>query len=329
MTTVVTGASGHLGDNLVRELIRRGHSVRAVYLGHRGALADLECESVRADIRDSAAMTRVLAGADTLYHLAAIISIDGDPSGAVRATNVAGVRNVMRCALAAGVRRVVHCSSIHAFDLTAQDRTLDEHSPRSQPGRQGAYDVSKADGEVEVRKLVADGLDAVIVNPTGVIGPRDPRPSRMGRVFLQLARRQMPALVRGGFNWVDVRDVVAGAIAAAEKGRTGENYLLSGHWASVRELADITESVLGVRAPRVEIPLSVVQPVAALATWYGRWRGQEPLFTREALAALAANRYISCDKARRELDFRPRPLTETVADLYDWFQRAGILERSR
>lgn len=329
MMTVVTGASGHLGNNLVRALLQRGESVRALCLEDSSSLEGLECEVALADVRDADAMKRALADADMVYHLAALISINGGLNGAVHAINVVGVRNVMQSALENGVRRVVHCSSIHAFDLNATGGAIDEQTDRPRPGKQGAYDLSKAAGEVEVRKAIADGLDAVIVNPTGVIGPGDPRPSRMGRVFLMLAQRRMPALVNGGFDFVDVRDVVAGALAAAERGRTGENYILSGAWTSVRNLATIAQSVTGVRAPRFTVPMFLARIGAPFASLYGRIRKREPLFTSESLHALRANRDISHAKAAEQLGYQPRPLADTIADTYDWFEQAGMLSLSR
>lgn len=325
MTIAVTGASGHLGANLVRALLTRGHRVRALYKGARAALDGLACECISADVRDTTSIRRALDGVDTLYHLAAVISIRGAMDGAVRAVNVHGVANVMRCAREVGVRRVVHCSSVHAFDLMQSKGTIDETSARPRPGKAPVYDVSKADGEIEVRTAIDAGLDAVIINPAGCIGPCDFVPSRMGEVFMMLARRQLPALVQGGFNWVDVRDVVEGAITAAERGRTGENYILSGHWKSPRQLAVIAASVTGVPAPRFDAPMLLARVGAPFSSALSRVRGREPLYTSESLVTLRSNRRISCAKATRELDFSARPIEQTIADLYAWYERVGML----
>src|SRR5690606_27232462 len=148
--------------------------------------------------------------------------------------------------LAVGVRRLVHCSSIHAYDVEeCAGEPVSERSPRATRATLPAYDRSKAAGEDEVRRVVERGLDAVVINPTAVVGPIDEQPSRVGRVLRALWRRRLPALVDGGFDWVDVADVVAGLRAAADRGRTGENYLLSGHRRSFRELAEIASACAG------------------------------------------------------------------------------------
>ncbi len=213
MITAVTGATGHVGASLVRGLLDDGRTVRAINRRPSASLAGLDVEFVVADVLDRVALQRALRGVDVVYHLAGLISISGDPDGHVRATNVDGVRNAATAALDAGVRRFVHCSSIHAFDLE-QPGVLTETSPRAVARQLPAYDRSKAAGEVEVRRVVDQGLDAVITNLTGVLGPNDFTPSRMGAVFLALVRRRIPALVAGGFDWVDVRDATAGMMAA-------------------------------------------------------------------------------------------------------------------
>jgi dihydroflavonol-4-reductase len=327
MTTIVTGASGHLGGVLVRALIARGHRVRALYRHDQRALAGLDCTCMAIDVTDIESLKPAFEGGDLLFHLAALISITGGQGGLVEATNVQGVRNVMECALAAGVRRVVHCSSVHAFDLSArQHGTIDETGERPKPGKQGAYDLSKAAGEAQVRAAIARGLDAVIINPSGVIGPCDFKPSRMGQVFIKLAQRRLPATVRGGFDFVDVRDVIGGAIAAAERGRTGDNYILSGSWQSTADLARMAQAVTGARAPRMNTPMFLARMGAPFATLYARVRGSEPLYTAESLAALRAHPVISHAKATAELDYRPRPIEQGIADIYEWFARAGVLE---
>ena len=323
---VVTGASGHVGGNLVRALLARGRRVRTlVREAEAPALDGLEVERVRADVRDPDSLRPVFKEADVVYHLAALISIAGDRDGEVPAINVDGVKNVARAALACRVRRLVHCSSIHAYRIDLTERPIDETCARSDVPGGGAYDRSKARGEVELRRVIDEGLDAVVVNPTGILGPMDFRPSRMGRVFLKLQSRSMPALIDGGFDWVDVRDVVAGILAAGEKGRTGENYILSGAWQSVRDVGKMAESVTGVPAPRVVVPMGLARTAAPFATLFGHVTGGEPLFTTESLAALRANRAIDSSKAKRELGHSPRPTLETIRSVYEWFASAGML----
>jgi dihydroflavonol-4-reductase len=332
MTTVVTGASGHVGANLVRTLLERGDKVRAVFRSHDGppaSLRGLDVETVHADVRDEDAVTRALAGAELVFHLAAVISISGDRGGVVSETNIRGVRNVARAARAAGARRLVHTSSIHAFFIADRSQAIRESSPRAARPESGAYDLSKAGGEAELRAVIAEGLDAVVVNPTGIVGPNDFGPSRMGRVVLQLATRTLPSLIDGGFDFVDVRDVVAALIAASEKGRTGENYLAGGHWHSFAEIAAMVERATGAAPPALTTPTWLVKLGLPFVTAYGALTGQEPLYTGESLAAAAACQKIDCSKAAAELGHAPRPLEETVRDTCAWFESAGMLSPRR
>jgi nucleoside-diphosphate-sugar epimerase len=325
MTVVVTGANGHVGANLVRLLLQRGQRVRALIHRNENALQGLDIERVRGDVLEPASLRAAFDGAEIVFHLASVISICGDRDGVVATTNVRGAANVAEAARECRVRRLVHTSSVHAFMQEPLAEPLDERRRKVDTPRYPAYDRSKAAGEAEVRKVIAQGLDAVIVNPTGVIGPYDYAPSRMGRMFLNFYRRQVAALVPGGFNWVDVRDLVTSIIAASERGRTGENYLLPGHWQSVAALASITEKITGVPSPRFTCPMGLARLGARVMDVYGWVTGGEPLFTAESLHALRANRRVIGDKAARELGHQARPTQETVRAVYEWFAQAGLM----
>jgi dihydroflavonol-4-reductase len=327
---VVTGASGHLGGNVVRALVATGASVRAVDVRRGAALQGVDVEFVEGDVLDPSALQKAFAGAEFVLHLAAKISIAGDPDGSVRRVNVDGVRHVADAALAAGVRRLVHCSSLHAYDVGSIAGPVREDGRRATDSSLPAYDRSKAAGEDELRRVVDQGLDAVILNPSGMFGPVDPEPSRMGRVLLAMFRGRMPVTVRGAFDWVDVRDVAAALIAATEQGRRGENYLVGGHRASVTDLARLAAEVSGRTPPRVAAPLAPVQLAARAALRLaGPRRAGRLLLTPESLHALATDPVVDCSKAAAELGYRPRPLGETVGDLYAAFVAEGRLTPRR
>lgn len=330
MTTVVTGATGHVGGNLVRALLTEGRTVRVlVRQDDPPALRGLSVERVGGDVRDPDSLTRAFVGCEVLYHAAAVISIIGGQRGLVHAVNVEGARNVAEAAVDAGVRRMVHFSSVHAFQQSPLHVPLDENRARVASRGAPAYDRSKAAGEAAVREVIRRRrLDAVIVHPAAVLGRHDYRPSRMGQVFLDLFHRKLPALIDGGFDWVDVRDVVQGAMAAESRGRCGESYLLSGHWRSIRELAEVVERVVGVPAPRMTTPMWLARCVAPVSELAGRLMGREPLFTPESLCALRANRVYVRDKAAGELGHEPRPLEETVRDVYRFFLESGRIKNS-
>ena len=325
---VITGASGQIGGVLARALADRyGPSrIRAIYRKHRGSAADLGIAWVNGDILEKESLIAAFRGAEVVFHLAALVSIDAVRAEEFHRTNVTGTRNVVEAALACGVRRLVHVSSIHAYDQHPLDEVLDESRGPADSPHHDPYDRSKAAGEVEIRRGLDRGLDAVILNPTSVIGPYDSRPSPMGQVFLDLYRRRIPALIAGGYNWVDVRDVVSATIAAETGARCGENYLVSGHWHTVRQLAQLSQQATGVAAPRLQFPVSVARLWAPCQVLLDRSRGRRPLYTPAAVRVMAyGNRQISSAKARAELGFHSRPLAESVHDTYRWFDEHGML----
>jgi len=323
MTVLVTGGTGHLGASLVRALIDQGRKVRVLVHRHDRSLEGLEVERIPGDTRDPATLAPAFADVEIVYHLAGCISIMGDCGGQVSEVNVTGTRNVVSACLAHNVRRLVHFSSIHAFDLTRMDRPVTEETGSTRS--RCAYDRSKVRGQNEVYASIAAGLDAVIVNPTGVIGPLDFQPSRMGRCLLTLARGKMPMLVPGGFDWVDSRDVALGALAAEQKGRKGERYLLGGEYHTLVEIAHLLGQITGQPRARGVCPIWLARLGAPFMELWGRLTGREPLYTRESLLALRANPRISHDKAAQELGYAPRPFAQTLADTLAWYQQAGQL----
>ncbi len=325
---VITGASGQIGGVLARALADRygPGQIRAIYRERRGTAADLDIAWVNGDILDKESLIAAFKGAEVVFHLAARVSIDTVRAQEFHRTNVVGTRNVVEAALECGVRRLVHVSSIHAYDQQPLDQVLDESRGPADGPHQGPYDRSKAAGEVEVRRGIDRGLDAVILNPTSVIGPYDGEPSPMGQVFLDLYRRRIPALIAGGYDWVDVRDVVAATMAAETQARCGENYLVSGRWHTVRELAALSQQATGVAAPRLQFPLWAARLWAPCQVFLDRSRGRRPLYTPAAVRVMACgNRRISSAKARAELGFHARPLAESVEDTYRWFDEHGML----
>jgi len=326
MTTVVTGAGGFIGSVLVRELVARGRSVRAIVRSNKKALEELDIEIVTADIRDSSSLDRALAGAESVFHLASVISLSGDRSGSVPEINIDGARNVAAAALKNGVKKFIHCSSIHVFDLKEHGKTINENTIRVTTDSP-VYDRTKYAGETAVRDLIKMDLPAVVIHPTGVIGPGDHRPSRMGQVLLDLSSKKLPALIPGGFNWVDVRDVCAGALAAEEFGRIGESYILSGQWHSTRQLAIFGEEITGTPPPTLDLPMWLAQGIAPVGSLLGKITSKEYRLNSDTVSALRAARNISSAKAEIELGFKSRPIRDSVHDAYKWFEKFGLLKK--
>jgi dihydroflavonol-4-reductase len=323
----VTGASGLVGGNLIRALIERGQAVRVLVHADRRALAGLAVETVQADLTDPAAMAQAMQGADVVYHLAGLISLEMDAASATEQVNVLGVRSVVEACLRAGVRRLVHFSSIHALSADPPGGRVDESRPLADENSTPdlpPYDRSKAMGVREVRAGIQRGLDAVILYPTGIVGPYDFKPSFLGQALVLMARGVLPALVPGGFDWVDVRDVVQGAMTAEAKAACGAEYLLGGHQRSVRGMADLVAQVTGRPAPLLTIPLGLASLLAPLMRPLAHLNNNQPLYTRASLRALRSNPQVDYSRAIRELGYTSRPLEETIPDTLEWFKKQGL-----
>lgn len=324
MTRVaLTGASGHLGANLVRLLVEKDYDVSALVNRDSRALEGLRCGQVRGSILDSESLRAAFRGADIVYHLAAIITLTHDRDGRVWRTNVEGTTNVVDACIACGVRRLVHFSSIHAFSAYPLNEVVTEARVLADGRDLPVYDRSKVAGELEALKGIGRGVDVVIVNPTAVIGPNDYKPSAMGRVLLDLKARRMPAVVRGGFNWVDARDVGLGAEAASRLGRSGERYLLAGHYKTLLDLAQIASEATGMAPPRFATPVWMAKLALPFAALSSALSGKPAKFTSASLRAVTHHQQVSHDKAAHELGYAPRPLDETIADTYRWFDEYG------
>ncbi len=323
MRAAVTGAAGFLGNNLCRALLLRGHRVRALVHQRRDALEGLAVEVIEGELADRDALDRLVASCEVVFHLAARISLAPWQRDALHTTNVLGTRAVIDACVRARAR-LVHVSSIHALAARPSERVLDETSPAADT-EQPYYDQSKAEGEREVRSGMARGLAAVIVNPTALIGPHDYGPSQMGQLFADLYRGKIPAVVEGGFVWVDVRDVAAQLVAIGEARPPSDRYLLPGHHATLLELAGRIAQISGGRGTRRTLPGWLASALAPLAEGAARLTGGEPALSRASLAVLLHHQHVDGSRAARELGFAPRPLQTTLEDLIADLQRRQIV----
>ncbi|MEI7498846.1 MAG: NAD-dependent epimerase/dehydratase family protein [Bacteroidota bacterium] len=320
MKIAVTGANGHVGVNLCKSLIEQGHQVKALTHHHNQGLLHIPVQIINGDILDKQSLMPLLDEVEVIFHLAAKISISGDRNGMVQRINAEGTRNLLSIVADFKVERFIYFSSIHAFQQQPQDQPLDETRPLVV--HEGfAYDRSKADGERAVMEAVKNGLNAVVLSPTAIIGPEDPEPSLIGTAVIDLYNHKIPSLVPGGYDWVDVRDVVAAAISSIDNGRTGEKYLLSGHWHSLQEFSGLIQLHTGRKTVNSVLPMFIAKFGLPFITLYSKLSGTKPLYTNESLNIIAeGNRMISNTKARNELNFNPRPLSETIKDLLNWLK---------
>jgi dihydroflavonol-4-reductase len=326
MRVAVTGANGHVGVNLCKALLDQGHEVRAFCHKNSNGIKNLDVKMIQGDMLDKSSLKLLLDQVDFVYHLAARISITGDPDGMVSRINAEGTRNILDIAMESGVRRFIHFSSIHAFQQQPHNQELDENRPLV--GTKGfAYDISKASGERSVYEYVKKGLNAIILSPTAIIGPSDPQPSLIGNAVIQIYNNRIPSLVPGGYNFVDVRDVVSGAIAAIDHGRTGEKYLLSGHYHTLREFSSLIQLHSGRKTVKIVLPFWLARVGLPFIHLYSNLTGNEPLYTSESLTIIGeGSKQISYSKAENELGFNPRPFSDTIRDIVAWFHQNEFIK---
>lgn len=324
---VVTGAPGHLGNNLVRLLLDRGEKVRAMVLKGESlaSLQGLDVDIVEGDVREPATLDRAFDGAETVFHMASIISLLPGRSDLLEQVNVKGARNVAESCLRSGVQRLIYTSSIHALVEPPRGTGVDESMGCVPSKMKMEYSRTKAQGTLEVMDVIKQGLDGVIIYPSGVVGPNDYKPSEAGQMILDFARGRIPATVAGGYNFVDVRDVAEGHILAAEKGRTGEGYIFSGEWISVTDVLKEVSPLVGRPAPTIRVPVRIAEGIARILTSHSRTTGKRPLVSTDMIEALLSNSQVASTKARRELGYSPRPIRESIRDTVEWLKQAGML----
>jgi len=319
---LVTGAAGHIGNVLVRELVKRGEKVRALILPGEdiNSIYGLDIEIVVGNVLDKESLERAMRSVDIVYHLAGIISILPDKDDLMWSVNVEGTRNVLAAAKQANVKRLVHTASIHALSRNWIGM-INEGVPFDPETPAGGYDRTKAAAALLVLDAVRDGLDAVIVCPTGVIGPHDYRGSEMGDLIKDWLRKRLNFLVEGAYDFVDVRDVAQGHILACERGRSGEVYILSGWQIKVLELKQLVQDALGKRIATITLPLWMAKLGAKGMPLFYKITRRRPRFTDYSLETLQSNSKVSSHKAQKELGYKPRSLKATISDTVNWLMQ--------
>jgi dihydroflavonol-4-reductase len=326
-SALVTGASGFIGSAVVRNLVEEGFSVRALVRpgSRREHLIALGVEIVEGGIGDPAAVRAAVAPCRYVIHIAADYRLWARHRSEIFAANVGGTRVVMEEARRAGVERVVYTSSVATVQPRPDGSPADESAFMPEHAASGPYQRSKITAERLVREMAAQGLPAVIVNPATTIGPRDARPTPTGKIIIAAATGRIPAFVDTGLSLVHVDDVARGHVAALQRGRIGERYILGGdNVRFARMLADIA-AFTGRRPPRLRIPWQAALPVAWTAEAASWFTGREPLATVEGVRHARDHMFFTSAKAERELGVRARPYREALADALAWFRDAGYL----
>lgn len=328
-TYLVTGACGHLGGTLVRLLERTGAQVRGLRLPSEQARNRAHVTYYPGDVRDRDSLRPLFQGlADrevVVFHTAAIVDISGEVTPQMHDVNVNGTKNILALCREYGVKRLVYVSSVHAIpekDGCAVLREVDRFSPRQVTG---GYAKTKAEATQAVLDAAAQGLDAVVVHPSGILGPFDGTGNHLVQLVKEYAGGKLPACVKGGYDFVDVRDVAAGCLAAAEKGRSGQCYILSNRHYEVKEVLAMAKTLChGRRLP--VLPMWMAQAAEPLLGWVARVKKQRPLYTKYSLYTLRSNDRFDHGKATAELGYRPRDLRQTVRDTLRWLAKKPVPE---
>ena len=325
---LVTGASGFVGSAVVRALIGAGYHVRALLrkTSKRVNLAGLDVEIVEGDMRDAAAVTRAMAGAHYLFHVAADYRLWARKPEEILVNNREGTRLLMEAALATGVERIVYTSSVATIACAANGGQADETMQLSESCAIGAYKQSKVAAERVVEAMIArDRLPAIIVHPTAPIGPRDQKPTPTGRVIIEAAAGRIPGFVDTGLNLVHVDDVANGHLAAMRHGKPGEHYILGGQNVMLAEFLGQIAIMCGRPPPKLRLPRPLLYPCAVAAEVMAHVTRREPFLTIDGLRMSKHRMFFSSAKAERDLNYEARPYPEALKDALAWFRDNGQL----
>lgn len=332
MKALVTGGAGFIGSHVVRALIDRGIDVRVLLCpGEKTVnIDDLDVERVTGDVLDVGGLAEAIRGCDQVYHLAAIYALWLPDPGLMERVNVEGTRNVLTCSAEAGVSRVVHTSSIAAFGGAGLDADATEESPFHLESTGNLYARTKYDSHKIAEEFAASGLDVRIACPCAPFGPGDLGPTPTGRLLLSLLNLPAAFILRSANNLVDVRDVAEGHVLAAEKGRTGESYLLGNENCSHEDLAEIVYSITGVKKKLLAFPVPLLSTLSrAMVLWSEHVSRKPPLLTPDTVRIAELGLRADCSKAFTELGLPRRPLAESVRDALVWFADHGYITDNR
>jgi dihydroflavonol-4-reductase len=326
MLAFVTGATGFVGSHVARVLAEQGADLRLLVRSGSDPknIEGLKADRVVGDLCDPASLEKGMAGCDVVFHVAADYRLwVRDPERMYRA-NVEGTRAILKAALQNGVRRVVYTSSVATMGFTSNGHAVDENSPVSLNNMIGPYKRSKFLAEEVAIEAGHSGMDVVVVNPSTPVGERDIKPTPTGRIILDFLKEKFPAYVDTGLNLVDVSECAHGHVAALEKGRSGERYILGGENLTLKQILDKLAAITGLPSPKVRVPY-----VVALATGVvdeiltGRILKREPRATIDAVRMGRKKMFVSSSKAARELGWKIVPVDNALRCAVEWFRANG------
>ena len=320
--SLVTGATGHIGYALLKELVDSGEKVRILIRKDSKQFDGIECEKVYGDVTDLDALLKAFEGVDVVYHLAGIIDINADQEDMIWSVTVGGTKNVVKACQEKGVRRLVYTSSVDAFPPLPDNQVMTELDHFDVDILDGTYAKTKATATQFVLDEVKAGrLDAVVTHPGACIGPYDFKVSNVGEMVRMFINGMFPVTLSfGAYNFVDIRDVAHGMYMAAKQGGKGECYILCGEQISVDGFIKATAKACGKKAPKIPLSYGFAKAVAPAAEVFYKVAKKTPLFTRYSIRKLVSNCNFSIEKARKELDYNPMSVEQSVTDMVQWIK---------
>ena len=328
MKAFVTGATGFVGSHVARALADNGAELRLLVRSTSNPknIDNLGADRVMGDLRDPASIEKAMSGCDTVFHVAADYRLwIRDPDQMYR-SNVEGTRALLEAARKNAVRHVVYTSSVATMGFTSNGHPADENSPVSLDKMIGHYKRSKFMAEQVAMEAAKSGMHVVIVNPTTPVGEQDIKPTPTGRIIVDFLKKKFPAYVDTGLNLVDVTECARGHIAALEKGRSGERYILGGENLTLKQILDKLGAITGLPSPSVRVPY-----VVALATGVvdevvtGHIFKREPRATIDAVRMGRKKMWVSSAKAERELGWNVVAVDDALRRAVEWFRAHGYV----
>jgi len=327
MKAFVTGATGFIGGNLARALLRDGHQVRALIRpeSDRRNIAGLPVELAEGDLDSQRNLAEQVSGCDAVFHVAAHYSLWVKDRDSIYRANVDGTKNLLAAARAVGVKRFIHTSSVAAIGVPAPNTLGTEETQTTLEELVSDYKKSKYLAEQAALRAAREGLDVVIVNPSTPIGARDVKPTPTGEIILRFLQDRMPAYVHTGLNLVDVEDVAQGHMLAWQRGRTGERYILGNRNLSLKEMLEILAAITGKRAPRIAVPHSIPLAVAFIDEMILARLGKRPRVSFYSVQMSRKAMYYDSSKAVRELGLPQNSVETALEKAVRWFEENGYV----
>ena len=333
-TYLITGATGFLGRAVLQLLLAHSCRILALVMD-KDPLAYTIPENVTVfcgDLTDKDTLRSFFAaGGDNfcVLHCAGIVSVASKPDEAIYRVNVQGTQNIIDLCCEFGAEKLVYVSSVHAIPEKPAPETITEPDRFAPDEILGDYGKSKSMATALVLEAAQSGLNASVVLPSGILGPGDLARGNMTRMLLAFCRGKLPLGVKGGYDFVDVRDVAVGVLACAERGKAGECYILSGHYTTIQDMFSLTASQLGRKAPKFCVSATLASCAAPVFEKIAQLRGERPFFTPYSIAVLRSNGHFSNAKAVGALGFHARPLRETLQSMILWFQGQNLIPPAR